>query len=482
MHKRIALLVAAVLAAALAAVLYVRAAYVQLNGEYVRRDTTQLDLSGAPLTDLEVLSQLEQLQVLDLRDTGLTLEAYEQLQSNLPDCQILWQVPFQNGFLELDTQEVTLSSIAEQDREALKYLKNLQTIDARGCEDWEQLLQLQQHYPQCLVKYTVPIGPVVLDQDAETAEIPDADPEEVMEKLRFLPRLKSVCFTGVIPDNEAIYEMKLAYPEVEFLWQFTLCGVEVSSGDAQIDLSGIPMDSVAQVEESLRYFNHLEKVIMCDCGISSEDMDALWKRNPEVRFVWSIQIDDNQIRTDETTFMPYKLGYLGSNVEGEKLRDSQCTELKYLVDIVCMDMGHMAVQDISFVSYMPNLEYLLLGDNRITDISPLAGLQKLKHVELFVNHITDVSPLAQCPALEDVNLCYNEVTDIAPLLEMESLKNLWIAGRYLTEEQIQQLQDAHPEAKIVTDAYRSTGKGWRDLPNYFAQRDLLGMWYMTTDD
>ena len=122
----------------------------------------------------------------------------------------------------------------------------------------------------------------------------------------------------------------------------------------------------------------------------------------------------------------------------------------------------------------------MLCSNGITDISPLAGLQKLKYLELFTNPITDISALAQCPALEDVNLSYLEISDVTPLLGLKNLKNLWMSSKYTSPENQELLRQTFPEAKLVFHIARSTGFGWRDLPNYFAQRDLLGMPYLKT--
>ena len=153
---------------------------------------------------------------------------------------------------------------------------------------------------------------------------------------------------------------------------------------------------------------------------------------------------------------------------------------KYLVDMVCMDFGHQWITDISFCQYMPNLEYFLFCENGVTDLTPLSHCKKLKYLEPFSNSIADISPLLECPALVDLNLSYVRIDDITPLLELPAVENLWLTKHYFTEEQQQQIIDAHPDTNIVFHSMRYTGFGWRELPNYYAQRDLLGMHYMRT--
>ena len=40
-------------------------------------------------------------QELDLQGTGISIEHYEMLQAQLPQCRILWDVPFQGGELPI---------------------------------------------------------------------------------------------------------------------------------------------------------------------------------------------------------------------------------------------------------------------------------------------------------------------------------------------------------------------------------------------
>ena len=73
------------------------------------------------------------------------------------------------------------------------------------------------------------------------------------------------------------------------------------------------------------------------------------------------------------------------------------------------------------------------------------------------------------------------MADVNPLLELENINNLWFTSMYLEEDQIQILKDNFSDIdKRLIHPGRSTSEGWRDLPNYFAQRDVLGMWYMVT--
>lgn len=409
---------------------------------------------------------------LDLRDREVTEEEYEQLQALLPDCEILWRLPFQGEYLDLETEELEIRSLTAEEAESLCYLKNLKRVNAEGCRDLAALELLQAAFPDCTIQCHVDIGGQSLPWDTDAVSLAW---EEVPQALEMLPRLRQVTITETVSDRKTVLEWMNAWPEVTFHWNFALCGVEVSSDAAEVDLSGIALEDTIEVEGALECFNHLEKLILCDTGLSSEELDGLWKRHPETRVIWNVKVAYFDIRTDATTLMPFQFGYDGMTGATE-LKDKHMTEMQYLVDMVCMDLGHQGMTNIEFVRNMPNLKYLIIADTPVTDLSPLAELKNLEYLEVFLNGLTDISPLAECTGLRDVNLCFNNLTDITPLLELPELENIWLSGNLqLSGDQRQLLAETFPEARIEYNTSSSTGGGWRELSRYYEQRELLGM-------
>jgi len=451
---------------------YYQDTYLATKHGIYRQDIRKLDLSGVEEPDLEQIRTLTSLKTLDLRDTGLSVAEYEQLQKALPECKILWQVPIQGQYLELDATELKIDALTLEELTSLQYLPKLQKISAEDCADLDILMELKETHPAIQVDYLVSIGKKTVSGDAEDITGCDAPVSELMEKLKYLPKLKKLSLAIAEPDNEETYSLVQAYPNMKIRWNVEICGRRFTSLIRELDLSGTQMENVADVENSLKYFPNLERVIMCDCGIPSEEMDALWKRNPEIRFVWSVKIANRTVRTDVTTFMPYQYGIA-------QLRNRDAQEMKYLVDVMCMDLGHMGITDLSFLRYMPDLEYLIVADCGITDISPMEGLTKLKYLEAFKNRIRDISVLATCTSLRDLNVCYNKIRDFSPLYELEHIEHLWIMDNYVNNYTRDILEEKFPDATIMYHTYSSTGNGWRQIPGYYEQRDLLGMWYMT---
>ena len=449
MKKILIILLAVLLIGAAACFLYFGTDLFAPDESTVSPVVTQMDLRGQTLPNLEELAQQTQLTWLDLRDTGLTVEQYQMLAQKLPNCEILWSVPFQGQYYPNDTTTLQVTQLTEEDAALLAYFPGLSQLDATGCYDYALLKQLQEQYPQWDIRYQVSVAGQTLEHTATALTVQDPDLSELEAVLPYLPQLETLTLTGTLPANEEIHKLQVAYSDVCFVWSFPLCGVEVSTLD------------------------NLERVEMCDCGISNEEMDALGKRNPETRFIWTVSVGWKiRLRTDALYLMPTKYETIIDN--------NDIANLKYCIDIICIDLGHHQVTDISFVQYMPHLKYLVLADTQISDISPLAGLQELEYLELFVTNVRDYSPLIQCPNLKDLNICYAAPRDASALVQLTSLENLYIKTGGVPYY-IEELQQALPNTNIVYDSSKdshSTGDGWRKLPRYYEMRDILGMHYM----
>lgn len=450
--------------------------YMTVDGEKMRRDVTVLDYSGKPLTELAKIKELSGLEKLDMRNTGLSADQYEELHAALPDCEILWQVPFQGGFLELDTESVSVTGLSETDAAMLSYLPKLQKLDVTGCQNYALLEDLKAGRPELEVHYTVRLGEGEYSCRVAELVLENADPEQVAAALPYLKNLTRVQFVGRTPDSEQIYAWKCTYPEVTFVWDFEVCGVSTDSLKTQLYLSDIPIDNIEEVESSLKYFYNLEQVEMCRCGVSGEELDALGKRHPETRFIWEVRVGQCTVRTDATTFMPAKFAYYRSG--NRVLVDKDMEELKYCVDLVCIDLGHMDITDYTFLTYLSKLQYLILADTRGKDFSPLASLKELKYLELFMTSFDQAEVLVGLTNLEDLNLGTTQITNVEPLKQMTWLKHLWLpANKHVHRPEKNALVAALPNTVINFQGSGSTGYGWRNIPNYYAMRDLLGMPY-----
>lgn len=471
-------------------------------------------------------------QTLDLRGEKISIKQYERFRENLPDCDIVWNVPFQEGYYPEDTRKLTITRLSEKDIEVLDYLTELETIDASGCTDYDLLLSLQDRRPEIDIRYGIQLGGSSYDPDTRELEL-TAIADKELSRLGYLEHLETIVINGsenmqdftnlqsyckeqglalririgetlvdndvrsltvsgmetadffvltLLPDLQELHienpnapmeileYVQEAVPELALTWSQEICGSTYSHTETEIDISGNPVENLDDIEWRMDYFPHLQKLIMSDCGIDNETMAEFRERHREdYKVVWTVQLGDKlTARTDDTTFMPVR-----ENVF--YFQDHESVNLKYCEDMVCIDVGHMSIHDISFVEYMPNLKYLILAHTEVRDITPLENCKNLVFLELDWSTVRDFTPLLGCTALEDLNVG-KTYPDLVPIAQMTWLKNLWMVGRSGGAYEVTQ---ALTNTKIVLSGSATVAGGWRELPNYYAMRDLLEMPYMT---
>ena len=324
----------------------------------------------------------------------------------------------------------------------------------------------------------VELGGKEVSVDAEEYVATAVSVEELLAAAPQFTALRLLDVSGCDFDNEALLRLREALPETEIKANISLYGQSFDTTVTELDFSGTPLENAEELEAMLPLLPGLEKVIMSDCGLSNEDMDALNKRHEDVRFVWTVYFGHSYyLRTDETSF-------IGSIFQGNRanycgLTNEDVEVLKYCVDMEALDLGHMPFSDCSFVSYMPKLRYLIMADTNVDDLTPLAGLQELWYLEIFDCNITAIAPLLECPSLRHLNICYTDIHDEALLEQMVDLERLWYLSPAVSNADYHWLMSILPNTeKVIGISGNSTHGGWRQHEAYFAMRDALGAYYM----
>lgn len=470
--------------------------------------------------------------ILDLRGQEITVKRYEKLRQKLPDCEIVWDVPLSGGAVSSDAESITITTLTAEDTAALDHMEALKVVEAEGCEAYESLLALEVRRPELDIRYSVALGTDRFSREAEQITVENVTIGELsrldnMVNLKSLvcagaetsaatalreactqrgiefavlvggelldPSVKEVTVEGAsredtfllasLPELEALHlylpefpvqdlwELMENCPNVEITWEQEICGVICSGEDSELDLSGSGIQELSQIDEAAAWFPGAETVFLGKCAIDNETL-AFWReeRREQYKLVWTVQLGDKlTARTDDTTFMPVRENVYYFN-------DEEAYNLRYCEDMVCIDIGHMSIHNIDFVEFMPNLEYLILAHTQLQYIEPISSCKKLKFLELDWSPIRDLSPLAGCTALEDLNLG-NTYADFEPIKQMTWLKNLWVIG--CSTGTAYRMSQALPDTTVQGSGNATVASGWRDLPNYYAMRDVLGMHYMS---
>lgn len=421
---------------------------------------------GAKTVEIDGISYDPEAAAITLPQ-GTSVDHYEAVKAALPNCEISWQVPFQGGYLDPNTERITVASLTEEDAALLSYFPNLKVLDATDCADPAVAFRLQQEKDHLKVLYNVTICGKAYPYN--TVELSLEEPEvSQLEGLTMLPNLRSVHLTQPQGDPAALLALAETVP---MTWEKTAFGQEFDSDVTEMDFSqqGLTFEDAEAMEAELAWFPNLDLVFFGDVTADYDAMAAYRERQTDnYKVVWNVRLNHRiTLRSDAEYFMPYQL-YMNPV-------DEDLVNLKYCNDMICVDMGHMrAFTHCEWVAYMPKLKYLILADTVIKDLTPLSGLKNLVFLELFITPIEDYSPLLGCTALEDLNLSYSH-GDPAPIAQMTWLKRLWWNGSKEAEELLPQTLT---ETELEFHSGSSTGGTWRQGQHYYDMRDLLGMWYL----
>lgn len=238
---------------------------------------------------------------------------------------------------------------------------------------------------------------------------------------------------------------------------FTAFGMDIDRDQTVLDFG---KQNITDFDELIRVLSgmpNLTEVSMYGTKMEEDRMEQLTQMFPSIHFGWTMRVAKYRVRTDVTAFST-----LRQPDEKPRYNAAKYAPLRFCWQIKGLDLGHNSIEDLSFLTTMTGLHYLILADNKITDLTPLEPLQELEYVELFMNDITDITPLTKLPRLIDLNLSRTRIEDLTPLYEMKQLKRLWISrvGKGISEEEKAALQAALPDTEIHFTA-NCTAEGWR---------------------
>ena len=457
---------------------------VPLSGGSRPSDAEDLEITALSLSDIPLFSCFPNLKSVDASGCA-DYEALLALRAACPALELTAFVSVGGKAVPMDAQRAVLRADTplEELLEKLPFLPDLYRVSfAGGAVSYETQDALAAAFPGISFRWDVEL----LGRTASSAakelsfagsSLSERDVHTLCENLFRFPSLERIDLTGCGLAGEQIAAVRAA-SGAAVLYELTLFGRTVSTDASELDFSGIRMglSDVAVIEDALGEFPLLEKVVMCDCGISNEDMAALNDRHENVRFVWRVYFSGFSLRTDDTNF-------IAARVRNDfPIYSNDLEVLKYCPDLQALDLGHKNITHLNFLRYVPHLKYLILVENDVNDITPIGELQELTYLEMFWTKCEDISPLQNCKALTDLNISYiycRPAKCLETLVNMPQLERLWYCGNNLDAGQLEELQAALPDTEMYLAPYgEPTGSTWREHPHYFEMRDFFGMYYM----
>ena len=490
---------------------------IPFQGKTYDQDTDVLYVTSLTDEDVATLDYFTRLKTVEAQECT-DYPQLAALTARRPEVTVEYAVTIDGREYPQDTAVVSISGITEEEINLLTYLPELTAVTAVGCRTPEQMTQLRDFCQEKGLSFALRFGTKTYPDTVEELDVAGVTDGE-LELLQLLPELKTLHLKNPEADPETVAQLRSTYPKADISWEVEIAGVSFPDDTKEVDLSAVLESSAAQttagtaagtqtaagaqtttktqtttgtatgtqstketqstapavtlnledLEKKMSYLSDAKQVFLGKCGLDNEELAALRERvRDSYKLVWTVQLGKKlTARTDDTTFMPVREHVY-------YFLDEDAYNLRYCEDMLCVDVGHMGLTNIDFVKGMPHLQILILAHNgQLQDISPISSCKELIFLELDWSAVKDFTPLVGCTSLEDLNIGLT-YPSVEPLMQMTWLKNLWMVDR----GGAYQLSQALPDTKIVATANVTVGAGWRNLPNYYKMRDMLGMEYM----
>lgn len=490
---------------------------IPFQGKTYDQDTDVLYVTSLTDEDVATLDYFTRLKTVEAQECT-DYPQLAALTARRPEVTVEYTVTINGREYPQDTAVVSISGITEEEINLLTYLPELTAVTAVGCRTPEQMTRLRDFCQEKGLSFGLRFGTKTYPDTVEELDVTGVTDGE-LELLQLLPELKTLHLKNPEADPETVAQLRSTYPKADISWEVEIAGVSFPDDTKEVDLSAALESSAAQtttgtaagtqtavgaqtttktqtttgiatgtqstketqstapavtlnledLEKKMSYLSDAKQVFLGKCGLDNEELAALRERvRDSYKLVWTVQLGKKlTARTDDTTFMPVREHVY-------YFLDEDAYNLRYCEDMLCVDVGHMGLTNIDFVKGMPHLQILILAHNgQLQDISPISSCKELIFLELDWSAVKDFTPLVGCTSLEDLNIGLT-YPSVEPLMQMTWLKNLWMVDR----GGAYQLSQALPDTKIVATANATVGAGWRNLPNYYKMRDMLGMEYM----
>ena len=391
-------------------------------------------------------------------------------------CGCAAKVELSSGTVKDNLQSIT-AVVTPEDLEKLDSFKQLGSADFSGSSCYAELADWAERHPLVEVAYTVafPNGTAAENDthELDLTGLKDADLEEALENLAYLPQLKSVNLgsdeDGLSPAGAL--KFREARPDLEFDYHCRLLGKDSLLDETKLDLTNVPE---SKIRADLDVISCLKDLKTIELGSDEEKNAPDWKliraleeAAPGAKMHYRFTLYDIPLTLeDEEIDLSYRYIADGwpevleiaecmpnlktllmdtcavGNEDMAKIRDAlpetevvwrinfggaytaRTNETRILASSPSVG-GALGDRDVEVFKYFTKMKYLDIGHNElITDLSFARYMPDLEVLIVAMNPLGDLSPLADCPKLEYLELFYSMTDDLSPLAGLKNLKHL----------------------------------------------------------
>lgn len=416
-------------------------------------------------------------KTIDLRDKDITFAYFDSLQAQLPDCEILWNVPFQGGAFSNDSVSLSITDLTESDIVTLKqYFPKLTRIDASGCNHYSILEFLKGQMPQLEVSYTVSVGEKSFAPDVTALALENGDYELAVlkENLKHLPDVASIALKTPELTLAEIQDLQASFPNIAVSYTVDILGQEYDPQITELDLSSMTADKIPEVCEKFSMLPNLANVKLCAADgtspLTREEVKSLMAAAPEITFHYTFQFAGQTLSTDTESVQVKNKTLTEEDVRlaldllpnCKKMVLDSCGLPNEVLAQIREDYRHQTkvVWRIWFAKgttltdaevirttydlkndnchnliYCEDVRYMDIGHNEtLSTVEFVAGMPNLEVIIISGSPVRDLTPFANCKNLRILEAAFcGYIDDISPLAACEKLEMLNIGYTKVTD-------------------------------------------------
>ena len=391
-------------------------------------------------------------------------------------CGCAKKITMSSSTVKDDAQSIT-AVVTPEDLKLLDGFESLVSADFSGSTCYPELMDWAERHPLVEVHYIVDFPGGVTAQNTaaklDLTGLSDADAEEAMDALEYLPKLKAVDLgseqTGLSPKTAC--EFFSRYPDLDFSYHCKLFGKDSVLDETRLDLTQVSPKEILASLDTISALRNLKEIRLGDeerkDAPSWEEILALREAAPDVKIDYNFTIfelpftlEDEEV---DISYHPVRENWPEilsiakcmpnlktllmdscgvGNEDMATIRDAlPDTEVVWRINFGATYSARTNVikilaskpslggtlynSDLEVFKYFTKIKYLDIGHNEtITDLSFVRYMPDLEVLIIAMNPLGDLTPLADCKNLEYLELFYSNTDDLSPLAGLKTLKHL----------------------------------------------------------
>ena len=391
-------------------------------------------------------------------------------------CGCAKKITMSSSTVKDDAQSIT-AVVTPEDLKLLDGFESLVSADFSGSTCYPELMDWAERHPLVEVHYIVDFPGGVTAQNTaaklDLTGLSDADAEEAMDALEYLPKLKAVDLgseqTGLSPKTAC--EFFSRYPDLDYSYHCKLFGKDSVLDETRLDLTQVSPKEILASLDTISALRNLKEIRLGDeerkDAPSWEEILALREAAPDVKIDYNFTIfelpftlEDEEV---DISYHPVRENWPEilsiakcmpnlktllmdscgvGNEDMATIRDAlPDTEVVWRINFGATYSARTNVikilaskpslggtlynSDLEVFKYFTKIKYLDIGHNEtITDLSFVRYMPDLEVLIIAMNPLGDLTPLADCKNLEYLELFYSNTDDLSPLAGLKTLKHL----------------------------------------------------------